>query len=342
MHVEPESPNDIGDRQATGRMGGLHPQAQQLWRSVSERPVAQPWEVSITAYREAGEKLIALAGAVDDLCTVSDLTIPVRDGSVAARRYRPPVDGPTLPGVVYLHGGAFVRGSLDTHDRLCRELCLRGELIVISVAYRLAPEDQFPRAHHDAADAFSWVSGNADELGIDVGALGIAGDSSGGALAASVALAAREHGHPIKAQGLICPALDATMSSASVEQYKDGPFLTRAALEWAYDMYVPDVGDRHSSLASPLLTQRLVDAPPAVIISAQVDPVADDAQRYGERLAAAGVEVHTREYEGMPHAFPLLAGVLDDGDHAITEFATELAALLKRVRRAPRRRSPAR
>ncbi len=309
-------------------MTALHAQVQQLLQSLSERPVPQPWEMSIAVYREAGEKLIALAGDVESRCEVDDFTIPVRHGVVAARRYRPPAAGSALPGVVYLHGGAFVRGSLDTHDRLCRKLCVRGELVVISVAYRLAPEDPFPRAHHDAADAFSWVSEHADDLGIDVEALAVAGDSSGGALAASVALASREQGPAVKAQGLLCPALDATMSSDSVERYVNGPFLTRAALEWAYDMYIPEIDDRRSSLASPLLTQNLAGAPPAVIVSAQVDPVADDAHRYGERLAAAGIKVQTHEYEGMPHSFPLLAGVLDDGDHAITVFARELAALL--------------
>ena len=310
-------------------MSVLHPQVQRLLQTLSERPAAQPWEMSIAAYRKAGEKLIALAGSVDTRCTVKDFTIPVRQGVVAARCYRPPVAGPALPGVVYLHGGAFVRGSLDTHDRLCRKLCVRGELIVISVAYRLAPENRFPHAHHDAADAFSWVSEHADELGIDVEALAIAGDSSGAALAASVALASREQGPPIKAHGLLCPALDATMSSDSVQRYKDGPFLTRAALEWAYDMYVPEADDRRSTLASPLLTQNFVGAPPAVIVSAQVDPVADDAHRYGERLAAAGINVKPHEYDGMPHSFPLFAGVVDDGDHAITVFARELAELLK-------------
>ncbi|MBO0678367.1 alpha/beta hydrolase [Mycolicibacterium sp. S2-37] len=310
-------------------MSVLHAQVQQLLDAQSERPAAQPWEMSIAAYREAGERLTALAGDVDQRCTVRDLTIPVRQSSVTARSYHPHVAGPALPGVVYLHGGAFVRGSLDTHDRLCRKLCVRGELIVISVAYHLAPEDRFPRAHHDAADATSWVSEHADGLGIDVEALAVAGDSSGGALAASVALASREQGPPIKAQGLLCPALDATMSSDSVARYEDGPFLTRAALEWAYDMYVPDIDDRRSTVASPLLCQNLAGAPPAVIVSAQVDPVADDADLYGERLAAAGVEVRAHQYEGMPHAFPLLAGVLDAGDHAITVFARELAALLR-------------
>jgi acetyl esterase len=313
----------------TPPMNVLHEQAQQLLDSLSERPAAQPWEMPIAAYREAGERLTALAGEVDNRCTVVDFRIPVRHGLVTARSYHPLATGAVLPGIVYLHGGAFVRGSLDTHDRLCRKLCVRGEVIVISVAYRLAPEDPFPGAHHDAADATSWVSEHADVLGIDVDGLAIAGDSSGGTLAASVALASREQGPPIKAQGLLCPALDATMSSDSVERYADGPFLTRAALEWAYDMYVPDIDDRHSSLASPLLTRNLVGAPPAVIVSAQVDPVADDADRYGERLAAAGVKVRAHEYEGMPHGFPLLAGVLDAGDHAITIFARELSGLLR-------------
>ncbi|MGV9796811.1 alpha/beta hydrolase [Mycobacterium sp. NPDC003449] len=309
-------------------MSVLHTQAQQLLQSLAQRPAVPPWEMSIAAYREAGEKLIALAGDIDTRCTVNDFTIPVRQGALAARGYRPAAAGPARPGVVYLHGGGFVRGSLDSHDRLCRKLCARGDLNVISVAYRLAPEDRFPRAHHDAADAVSWVSEHADRLGIDVDALAVAGDSSGGALAASVALASRDQGPPVKAQGLLCPALDATMSSDSVERYADGPFLTRAALEWTYDMYVPETDDSRSSLASPLLTQNLRGAPPAVIISAAVDPVADDAHRYGERLAAAGIEVRAHEYDGMPHSFPLLAGVLDDGDHAITVFARELAALL--------------
>jgi acetyl esterase len=286
--------------------------------------------MSIAAYRQAGENMRALSGPVDERCTVEDFTIPTREGAVAARRYHPPVAGsPPLPGVVYLHGGGFVRGSLDTHDRLCREVCVQGGLVVVSVAYRLAPEHPYPAARNDAADAFSWVSEHADGLGIDIDSLAVAGDSSGGALAAGIALASRAGGPPVKAQGLLCPALDATMSSDSVERYTDGPFLTRAALEWSYGLYIPDADDRRSSLASPLLTQDLTGAPPAVILSAEVDPVADDARRYGERLAAAGIEVRSHEYKGMPHSFPLLAGVLDDGGHAITVFARGLSDLLR-------------
>lgn len=310
-------------------MSELHPQVRQFLRSISAGSTVQPWEIPIAAYRQAGEKLLAFAGPVEERCTVADLTIPTGAGTVAARVHHPAAAGPgPLPGVVYLHGGGFVRGSLDSHDRLCREICVQGGLIVVSVAYRLAPENPFPAAPNDAAAAFAWVGAHADELGIDVESLAIAGDSSGAALAAGIALSSRAHGPQVKAQGLLCPALDATMSSASVDRYADGPFLTRAALEWSYDLYIPEAGDRRSSLAAPLLTQNLAGAPPAVIVSAQVDPVADDARRYGDQLAAAGTDVRRHEYPGMPHSFPLLAGVLDDGAHAIAVFARELSELL--------------
>jgi acetyl esterase/lipase len=309
-------------------MSSLHPEVRQLVATLATKPPPAPWEVSITAYREAGERLAVLAGLPDDGCAVTELAIPVRGGSVDARHYRPP-GGTVCPAVVYLHGGGFVRGSLDSHDRLCRALCMRGGLGVVAVAYRLAPENRFPTAHDDALDALRWVNEHASELSIDPTALAVAGDSSGGTLAAATALAARSVGPPLKAQGLLCPALDATMSSGSVDRYHAGPFLTREGLAWSYDQYVPDADDRRSARVSPLFEETLADAPPSIIISAQIDPVADDARRYAEALAAAGVAVETHEYAGMPHSFVLLAGVLEDGDHALTTLADGLAELLK-------------
>lgn len=311
-------------------MTALDPQVVRLLEDLAARPQVQPWDISIAAYRQAGEGLVALAGPPNKHCEVDDFIIPVREGSIPARRYQP--SGATtrgLPGVMYTHGGGFIRGSLDSHDRLCRELCVQGGLTVISVAYHLAPEGQFPRAHNDALDSFKWLSEHASELGIDAESFAVAGDSSGGSLAAAVANAARTHGLSVRAQGLLCPALDATMSSDSIERYSNGPFLTREALRWSYDLYLPNDGDRLSPQASPVLSRSLEGAPPAVIISAQVDPVADDARRYGERLTAAGVSVQGEEYQGLPHSFVLLAGVLDKGEHAIASFAAGLSGLLR-------------
>lgn len=311
-------------------MTALDPQVVQLLDGLAAKPRAQPWDVSIAAYREAGEGLIALAGLPNKRCEVDDFIIPVREGSVAARRYRPSGTATRrLPGVMYTHGGGFVRGSLDSHDRLCRELCVQGGFVVVAVDYHLAPENQFPRAHNDALDTFEWLTEHATELDIDADSLAVAGDSSGASLAAAVANAAQAQGLTVKAQGLLCPALDATMGSNSIERYGDGPLLTREVLKWSYDLYVPNDGDRQSSLASPVLSRNLEGSPPAIIISAQVDPVADDARRYGEKLTAAGVRVHSVEYQGMPHSFVLLAGVLDKGEHAIAAFASGLAGLLR-------------
>lgn len=309
-------------------MTALDPQVVQLLDGLAATPPPQPWDVTIADYRRAGEGLVALAGLPNEHCEIDNFMVPVRDGSVAVRLYRPSGTARKLPGVMYTHGGGFVRGSLDSHDRLCRELCVQGGLVVVSVAYRLAPENQFPHAHNDALDTFEWLTEHATELDIDADALAVAGDSSGGSLAAAVANAAAAQGLPVKAQGLLCPALDATMGSDSIERYGDGPLLTRKALQWSYDLYVPNSGDRQSPLVSPVLSRSLEGSPPAVIISAQVDPVADDARRYAEKLTAAGVQVQCEEYRGMPHSFVLLAGVLDKGEQAIASFASGLADLL--------------
>jgi acetyl esterase len=202
---------------------------------------------------------------------------------------------------------------------------------VISVAYRLAPENIYPSAHADAIESFCWVADHSDELRIDGEALAVAGDSSGGMLAAATAatLSARPDGASVKAQGLLCPVLDLTLSSDSVNRYGSAPLLSRAALEWCIDQYVPDVRLRESPEVSPLFRMNLTSAPPALIVNAEIDPVSDDASRYASKLHVSGVAVVHHEYAGMPHSFFLLAGVVDDGERAITGFAEGLSGLLR-------------
>lgn len=311
-------------------MSNLHPQVLELLASLSTNPPAQPWEVPIAAYRAVGEKLIGLAGDLNPHCDVRDLEIPLRGRVVKARSYSPKGATTAVPGVVYFHGGGFVRGSLESHDRLCRELSVQGALRVISVAYRLAPENTYPSAHADAIESFCWVADRSDELRIDGEALAVVGDSSGGMLAAATAatLAARTDGALVKAQGLLCPVLDLTLSSDSVNRYGSAPLLSRAALEWCIDQYVPDVL-RESPEVSPLFSTNLNNAPPALIVNAEIDPVSDDASRYASKLQASGVAVVQREYAGMPHSFFLLAGVVDEGKRAVTGFAEGLSRLLR-------------
>ncbi|MEV0111029.1 alpha/beta hydrolase [Nocardia sp. NPDC050799] len=312
-------------------MGKLDAQVRELLASLSKNPPAQPWDVSIASYRSAGEKLVALAGDPSSECEVRDFEIHLPGRAIRARSYRPKGAVGAVPGVVYFHGGGFVRGSLESHDRLCRELSIRGGFSVIAIAYRLAPEATFPSAHDDAVECFHWVSDHSDELRIDSDALAVAGDSAGAMLAAATAVGIREraNGAMVKAQGLLCPVLDATLTSTSVEQYSQAPILPRPVLEWCIDQYFPNVQARRSPAASPLMKESLAGAPPALIFSSEVDPVSDDARRYSAKLEASGVGSELREYAGMPHSFFLLAGVLEEGERAIVCFAEKLSRLLR-------------
>ncbi|MCF8607568.1 alpha/beta hydrolase [Gordonia sp. HY442] len=310
-------------------MSDLHPQVLDLLASMSAIP-PQPWEVPIEAYRAAGEKLINLAGEPNPLCCVQDMEVPLPGRVLHARRYYPKGAVGPVPCVVYFHGGGFIRGGLDSHDRLCREVSVQGDLCVVSVAYRLAPENPYPAAHVDAVESFRWIADHHDDLRIDRGALAVAGDSSGGMLAAIVAakLGARTGGALVRAQGILCPVLDLTLGGGSVARYAAAPLLSRKALQWCIEQYVPDVGLRSSPEVSPLFGN-LADCPPTVVVSAEIDPVADDASRYVSTLNNSGGEASWREYSGMPHSFFLLSGALDEGRRAVTEFSSDMSNLLR-------------
>jgi acetyl esterase len=214
---------------------------------------------------------------------------------------------------------------------LCRELSVHGGFSVVAVGYRLAPEHAFPSAHDDAMDSFCWVAEHADELDIRRDALAVAGDSAGAMLAAATAVGLPERSRDVRAraQGLLCPVLDVTLANESVARHANAPFLSRPVLAWCIDQYFPDAQDRQSAAASPSMRSSLAGAPPAVIVSAEVDPVADDARQFSARLEADGVRSEHHEYPGVPHSFFLMAGVLDQGERAIHLFAERLSALLR-------------
>ncbi|MFJ2759795.1 alpha/beta hydrolase [Nocardioides sp. NPDC087217] len=312
-------------------MATLDPQVRDLLASLSKAPPALPWDVPIASYRSAGEKLAALAGLPNSRCDARDIVIDLPGRSIGARIYRPKGPVGSLPGVVYFHGGGFVRGSLESHDSLCRELSVRGGLSVVSVDYRLAPENVFPRAHDDAIDSFCWLSDHAGELKMSPDALAVAGDSAGAMLAASTAVGVQNRlaGLPVRAQGLLCPVLDVTLTNDSVTKYEQAPLLSRQVLAWCVDQYFPNLETRQSAAASPLMKSTLADAPAAIILSSEIDPVSDDARQYSAKLKKFGVESEHQEFAGMPHSFFLLAGVLEQGERAIATFAEKLSALLR-------------
>ena len=233
---------------------------------------------------------------------VEERMIPGPAGELPVRIYRPAGDGP-FPVHVFFHGGGWVIGDLDTHDADCRELCRGAGCIVVAVHYRLAPEHPFPAAPEDCYAATAWAAAHAEALGGRAGPVTIGGDSAGGNLAAVVALAARDRGGPeIALQLLVYPVTDAAMDSPSYEENGEGYLLTLDSMRWFWDHYCPPE-QREDPRASPLRAADLSGLPPAVVLTAEYDPLRDEGLAYAERLRAAGVAVEYRCFEGLIHGF---------------------------------------
>lgn len=274
---------------------------------------------------------IPMAGAAENVYRVEDRLIPsLQDNTeIGIRIYRPSAQE-NLPAVVYFHGGWFMAGGLDTHDRPLRSLANLSAAIIISVDYRLAPEFPFPYGANDCYDALLWIAANATELGIDINRIALAGDSAGGALAAvTTRRAVMGNGPKIAGQVLIYPVTDSSLSTASWKEFAEGPNLTLEGAEHAWNCYTPNVADRIRPDASPLMADDLFGLPPTHMIMAEYDPLRDEAALYGRKLKAAGVILTETTYSGMVHGFFQMAGMIDQGNEAIKEVAGVLRAYLK-------------
>jgi len=272
---------------------------------------------------------LVFAGPTVAVGAVRELAL---DGPLRARHYAPAEPGGPHPLLVWLHGGGFVIGDLDTHDAVCRRLCRHAGAHVLSVAYRLAPEDPFPAAVQDARRALAWAHEHAAALGADPARVGIGGDSAGGTLAAIASrLAARDGGPPPCAQVLVYPATDRTRSTRSLELFAEGFFLTAAEIEWYLAQYAGGTGaPREDPLISPLLAPDLGGLAPALVVTAGFDPLRDEGERYAEALRAAGTSATLRRVPELVHGFVSLAGVSAASREALVELAGATRALLAR------------
>ena len=239
-----------------------------------------------------------------EMVKVSNISIPVRDGSeIAARIYHPSSDT-NLPVIVYYHGGGFVLYDINSHDRVCRRLAKTNNAIVISVDYRLAPEFKFPIPTYDCYDSLKWVHENIQEIGGNPEKVSVAGDSAGGNLATVTCIMARdEDGPKIHSQILIYPTVDATFQFASIERNGKGYLLTKERMTWFVDHYAVDENDKSDPFMSPIYQEDLVGLPPAYVFTAEYDPLHDEGAAYAQKLKDAGVETRYKMYKGMIHGF---------------------------------------
>lgn len=310
-------------------MAELHPGA----RGYVERILAAPMvcEVSLEdARRATDDETLEAWGELDAVAHVEDREV---DG-IRVRIYRPQAEEP-LPAIVYFHGGGWVVGTIDSHDPLTRALSARIPAVVVSVGYRLAPEHPFPAAVEDALAVTQWVAEHATELDADTERLVVAGDSAGGNLAAVVAARARAEGPPLALQVLIYPVTDADLDSSGYVRLGEGLNLTRAKMEWYWERYLQGA-DRAHPHASPLRAGNLAGVAPALVQTAEYDPLADEGAAYAKRLREAGVPVTLTQYDGQIHGFvrlPAYCGT--DADEAIAEIGSAVRA----ARPAPRSRS---
>ncbi len=306
----------------------LHPQC----RAVVEASAARG---SVFDARDADEARALYAATTKvfapptpELESVEDREIPGPAQPIPARLYRPKSDRDRLPILVYFHGGGWVFGDLDTHDAMCRIIADGAGCLVASIGYRLAPEHKYPAGLEDCLAASRWLASSAGALGCDGGRLAVGGDSAGGNLAAAVAQRARDGGGPALAfQWLIYPALDFTADNASVRENGTGYLLTKQAIDWTRDQYLADPGRQASEPgASPGLARELAGLPPALIQSAQYDPLRDEARDYAKRLAAAGVPVESIGYDGMVHGFMRMGALVDCAGEALADGSRALRA----------------
>lgn len=267
---------------------------------------------------------IAIPPAQDAVVAgVEDRTIAGPGGDLALRIYIPQGEGP-FPVTLYMHGGGFVVGDLDTQDMIARALCAWGETLVISVDYRLAPEHPFPAAPDDCWAALQWAAAHAGELGGDPARLAVAGDSAGANLACALALRARDEGGPaLRAQINFYGSCNYPWpKTPSAEEFADGPLLTSDDVDWFWEQYLTDPATQQDDpLASPLRAASHEGLAPAFVATAECDPSRDDAEAFAAKLEHAGVTVARKRYPGMIHGFASWVGFLPGAREALQDAA---------------------
>ena len=305
----------------------LDPNVELLLQTIENGEGGSIADVGVEQSRQFIEAFGSLGGTVE-VARVEDFTIPGPGGDIPARLYSLAEEA-VLPVVVYFHGGGWVIGNITSHDGVCRKLARESGLTVISVDYRLAPENKFPAAAEDCYAAAKWIADHAQELKVDDSRMALAGDSAGGNLTAVTAQLARDRGEPtIAFQLMIYPVIDGTMSFPSIKENAEGKLLTARDMEFFYEQYAKGV-DPKNPMLSPLYAPDLSGLPPALVITAEYDPLRDEGEAYADALQQAGVEARSSRYDGMVHGFFGLEAIIPASAAAMEEAASALQYWLK-------------
>ena len=304
----------------------VHPQTQALLDELAKAGDFDLTTLPPAAMRDVYRQM-SLAQSEIPVGAVADRTIPGPNGPIPIRVYTP--GSATGAAIVYYHGGGWVIGGLDTHDPTCRALANAAGTTVISVDYRLAPEHKYPAAAEDCYAALRWVAEYGREIGIDPSRLAVAGDSAGGNLAAVTALLARERRGPaLRFQLLIYPVTDRRFDTPSYRDNAEGYFLTTKQMQWFWNHYLERADQGDEASASPMRAKDLAGLPPALVITAEYDPLRDEGEAYAARLREAGVPAELVRYDGQIHGFFAMFEALDDGRKAIDHAGAALRRAL--------------
>jgi acetyl esterase len=286
--------------------------------------------LSIAEARAQYEARIGIMAPPASVGSVSERTIQGPAGDLKLRIYHPAGQGP-FALLAFFHGSGFVLCSLDTHDGMCRNLCAGAGCIVVSVDYRLAPEHKFPAGLDDCVLATRWVAEHALELNGDARRLAVGGDSAGGNLAAAAALRIRDEAGPaLYGQLLIYPVTDYhTPGTPSYQENAEGYGLTRDTMRWFWHHYINDAKDAVQPYASPLRARDFSGLPPALVVTAEYDPLRDEGERYADKLRAAGTSCVLSRWRGMNHGFFFWVGLVDKADEAMAETCAWLRGIFQ-------------
>ncbi len=296
----------------------VDPQIQTLLDKGTGVPATHTLPVDVA--RAQYEARIALMAPPADIAGTRELITEGPGGKLRIRLYTPQGSGP-FPLLVFFHGSGFVLCSLETHDGMCRNLCAGAQCVVASVDYRLAPEHKFPAGIDDCLHATRWAAAHAAELGADASRVAIGGDSAGGTMAAVTALRVRDEGGPgLRGQLLLYPVTDYhTPGTPSYEKNAEGYGLTRDTMKWFWNHYLTHPSEGAHPHASPLRAADFTGLPPALVITAEYDPLRDEGELYAERLRRAGVSTALSRYDGVNHGFMFWVGLVDKAGAAMNQ-----------------------